>query len=573
METNPPNAAGESIASVQPSIAPLDVIRTETVFSKLPIHNLAKKGRVDIQILKTSPDGQVELKWEVSYSDRYGQARQLAYKLDTIVIDERLEETGKPLPERIRLGSLNQIAQELGIDADQGPNAKNIKRAFMQNAFAGITAKLKYKGNDGTEHTFEAGFTRYSVIFTGQKFADGSKADAVYIELHPRYREVLNNAPVRPLDLGYKKQLPPAAQRFYEIVSYKIFTALKYNQAAARLAYSEYCTFSAQQRYFDYDHFKKQMYKVLKPHKDSGYITDVRYEQTTDDQEQLDWNMLFTPGPKARAEFTTFTGKKTRTIQAPTAPQLPVGDSVQRRPRQRRLHLAPAEEPKPTVIYDYRTIAEFTKRGIGESDARAIISTLSPGQPIIDQLEYGDQLIAQSRSPITNPPGFYISLLQRNIPLPATFESSQTRKVRQEAEEAQQQAFLQEQEARLAAEEAQTLKLDQQIDSLTEASRLILLTQAKADLLAKHSHPDFLAHQLKTNPEAGGMLRAAARKLLKDGWQPPAPETPHQTTNPSLRQADPLQLEAVLSTPQLPAPSTVEQHVEQQKSSIDDHLL
>src|SRR5205814_5151698 len=137
---------------------------------------------------------------------------------------------------RLRLGSLRDVSEQLGI-SEGGRDLNSLKRAFLQNASAFITAKLKYKANDGTEHTFEAGFTRYSVIFTGQKFEDGSKADAVYIELHPRYREVLNNATVRPLDLGYKKQLPPAAQRFYEILSYKIFTALKYNQPKARLAY------------------------------------------------------------------------------------------------------------------------------------------------------------------------------------------------------------------------------------------------------------------------------------------------------------------------------------------------
>src|SRR3954454_14151047 len=87
------SAAAIGVQSEPP--AALDIIRTETVLSKLPVHNLAKKGRVDIRILKTTPDGKVDLKWEVSYSERYGQARQLAYKLDTIVIDRRIEEAGR----------------------------------------------------------------------------------------------------------------------------------------------------------------------------------------------------------------------------------------------------------------------------------------------------------------------------------------------------------------------------------------------------------------------------------------------------------------------------------------------
>src|SRR5260370_2645416 len=132
----------------------IDVIRTETVLSRLPVHNLAKKGRVDIRILKTTPTGEVELKWEVSYNERYGQARQLAYKLDTIIINRRIDEVGKPLPEMIRIGSLNEICEELGSQKNE------LKRALQQNATTAINAKLMYKDNDGTVRQLEALFTR-----------------------------------------------------------------------------------------------------------------------------------------------------------------------------------------------------------------------------------------------------------------------------------------------------------------------------------------------------------------------------------------------------------------------------
>src|SRR6266705_1488609 len=132
--------------------AALDFIRTETVLSRLPVHNLAKKGNVNIQILKTTPDGKVELKWIVSYSDRYGQARQLAYKLDTIVIIHHIDEQGRPLPKMICLGSLRDVADQL----DLGGDTNQVRRALRQNASAFITAKFEYRGNDGTKKTLEA---------------------------------------------------------------------------------------------------------------------------------------------------------------------------------------------------------------------------------------------------------------------------------------------------------------------------------------------------------------------------------------------------------------------------------
>src|SRR5712691_5887151 len=141
----------------------------------------------------------------------------------------------------ICLGSRRDVADEPGIGGD----TNKVRRALRQNASAFIRAKFEYRGNDGGKKTLEADFTRYSVVFTGEQLPDGRRADAVYIILNEPYREVLNNAPVRPLDRAYMKDLPPAAQRFYEIISYKMFSALKNAHPYAKIAYSEYCTFSA----------------------------------------------------------------------------------------------------------------------------------------------------------------------------------------------------------------------------------------------------------------------------------------------------------------------------------------
>jgi hypothetical protein len=528
MEADPQNPSSCPPHSVLRSDAQLSIIRTETILSRFPVHNLSKKGRVDIQITKAGPKGDIELYWEVSYSERYGQARQLAYKLDTIVVDQRIDEAVRPLPERLRLGSLNQIAQELGLASDQGTNHKNLKRAFRQNALAGITAKFRFKGNDGTERALEATFTRYNVIFTGEKLSDGRRADAVYIQLNPIYREVLNDAPFRPLNFEYKKQLSPAAQRFYEIVSYKIFAALKHNHPIARLPYSEYCTFSTQQRYFDYDHFKKQMYKIHRPHLTSGYLEKVSYQEATDENGRLDWAMCYVPGPKARIEYATLTltREKSKTDDAGAAsssPQTVESASSVRVPRQRRLKLSLSQEtePKPPATIDYSLVHEMGKRGIGETDACKLLASLPPGQPILDQLEYGDRLIARKRGHIDNPPGFYISLLQRNVPVPPDFVSSRKAKAIEEANSAEQQALRKQHEEAIAAEEAQTASLDSLIEQLSETARLALLAQAKAELIAQYPG---MATFFKTRPDAAaadGAVRAKMRKLITEGWTPP----------------------------------------------------
>lgn len=401
-----PNLTGPDQPQNNPAdLAPLHIIRTETVLSKLPIHNLAKTGSFEIQITRKNDRGEIDLRWEVSHSSRYGPPRQLAYKVDTIVVNRRIDESGRPVPRVIRLGSLRDIAREL----DLGGDTNNVRKALRQNAFTAIAAKLTYRSSDGTERKIEADFTRYSVIFAGETLPDGRQADCVHLVFNEPYLEVLNSAPVRPLNYDYLKQLPPAAQRFYEIVSYKMFAALKYNQPVARLTYSDFCTFSAMQRYHDYDHFKKQMYKIHRHHLLSGYLTKVRYEEALDGAGQPDWTMLYEPGPKARAEFATFERKR--------APLLYSDPEPAPEPE------APTRAAVPPPGEGNSLLGELTRRGVSEKQARKLLEDAGPDQPVLEQLAWGDRLISQSRQRIYNPPGFYIYLIRERVLPPSTFES------------------------------------------------------------------------------------------------------------------------------------------------------
>jgi len=289
------------------SAAPLSIIRTETALSRFPVHRIAKRGDVTIEIKNQA----AAVLWEVTHNSKYGQPGPLAYKLDTVVINRTIEETGKPVPKLLRLGSLKEIAAAL----DLGRDTNTVKTALLQNAFAAINAKISYKAMDKSERFLEAAFTRYSVLFTGETLPDGRKADAVYLLLNDIYQQVLNEAQTRPLDYEYMKALPPAAQRFYEIASYQIYAALLHNNPRAKLTYSDYCTLSTQTRYLDWDHVKKQMYKVHMPHLRSGYLAKVEYEAITDVEGKPDWNMLYTPGPNAAAEFRAFKGGGNRAVQ------------------------------------------------------------------------------------------------------------------------------------------------------------------------------------------------------------------------------------------------------------------
>jgi hypothetical protein len=298
-------------------LLPLNTIRTETVLSRFPIHRLAKRGEINIEIKEELPTGEIKTKWEVDYPKKLGQPGPCAFKVDTLIVNRRIDEAGRPVPKVIKLGSLHDICRELGLS--EGKSKNDVKRALRQNAGAFITAKRSYRGVDGAEFTAEISDTRYGVVFTGEKFPDGRRADAVYILLHDSYRDVLNSAPTRPLDYDYLKELSPGAQRFYELLSYQIFAALRNDRPRAKMLYSYYCTHAPQTRYDVYERVKKQMYKLHAPHKQSGYISEVEFRETTDGEGEPDWEMFYTPGRKARAEFRALAKRSARTIDVTPA--------------------------------------------------------------------------------------------------------------------------------------------------------------------------------------------------------------------------------------------------------------
>src|SRR5262249_506101 len=138
--------------------SPPNPIRVETALSRFPVHRLARKGSIRIEVNEVNGRGETALLWKVSYKSGDGQPGPLAYKLDRLVSNRRIEEASRPIPRIIRLGSRSDICREMDL-ADSGKNRNDIKSSLYQNAFAGITAKIRYRQNDGIERTLEAAFT------------------------------------------------------------------------------------------------------------------------------------------------------------------------------------------------------------------------------------------------------------------------------------------------------------------------------------------------------------------------------------------------------------------------------
>lgn len=301
-------------------------IHVESVMAKLPLHTLSTQGQMQVSIEKRDEKGGLSLLWQVSPSRQYGEPRQLAYRLDTLVINRRLDEAGPPTPKVIRLGSMRSICRELGL-SESGHNFQDIKQALSQNAGATITARLFYRDREGKERKLEAIFSRYSVLFAGDSLPDGTEADGVFVVMNDVYQSFLNQVPLRPLDFSYLRQLTPSACRFYEVVSFRLYAALKYGWPKVSLVYSEYCEATGQRRLLTGTEVSKQMYKLHKPHLQSGYLAKVEVEKTLDKAGQPDWHLWYVPGPRARDEYMRFSADREAasagsavTLQSPQLP-------------------------------------------------------------------------------------------------------------------------------------------------------------------------------------------------------------------------------------------------------------
>ncbi len=478
-------------------LMPFSRIRVETALSRFPIHRLSKRGNIAIDLQRLTESGEADFKWEVTYNVKHGQPGPLAYKVDTLLVNRRIDEASRPLPEVVKLGSLSAVCLELGLRVS-GTNTNDVKRALHQNASAYITAKIRYKQKNGRERWGEIGYTRYSVVFTGENLPDGRTADAVYVVLNPSYRDLLNHVEVRPLDYDYLFKLSPGAQRLYEILSFPMYGAVLNARPRAKLIYSDYCLYAPQNRYFDFEHVKKQMYKVHAPHRESGYIAKIDLEETSDRDGNPDWEMWYTPGPRAIAEHQAFSrrGLEPGTPASHAVPpKIPV-----KSPQQQSL---PLTEYEPVVV-------ELTRRGIAEKKVRELLSNLEPGQEVMDQIEWTDATISKAPAgKFHNPPGLYVAVIRDNIPPPKNFVSTRKRRLWEESKQAQNVELARQAELEIQYEEYINATVDTYLGELPVEQHEQMIADARQQLKR--------TYRTMTEAQLTAMSESWVRAQVKNG--------------------------------------------------------
>ena len=325
---------------------------------------------------------------------------------------------------------------------------------------------------------------------TGETLPDGRRADAVYILLHDLYREVLDSAPVRPLDYDYIQALPPASQRLYELLSYHVFAALKHGQPRARMRYSEFCRHAPQTRYTGFGPMRKQMAKVHAPHLGSSYLAEVAFEATTDREGCSDWMMVYSPGPKARAEFQAFTRK---------------GGPVPRDIERALFDPKPEPEPKPEPTGLER---ELVERGVTRAVAADLVRNF-PEDRIQRQVEVVDWLRETKPKRVKDVGAYLADAIRKDFAAPAGFKSRAERAEAETIARAQQEQQEQARQARARAQ-AERDRIQAYRAALTPEER----ERLDAEALAEADPADRTAYETATAPPVKKMLLTALRDAL-----------------------------------------------------------
>lgn len=345
-------------------------------------------------------------------------------------------------------------------------------------------------------------------ITVGKELPDGTIADKNYVWFSEWQLDNINSGKLIPIELATYTQLNTnIARTLVPHLQEWLFASQR--DGYFEKQYEDLCRLLGIRTYDYRSKIEEKLSPSLNELVTHGYIAKWTIEPTADG---TGYKLVIWHGDKYHADrqsrlkgklLMEHCGDENRTV---------------RRPRQQRLQLTAPEEapaqPDATAPDLQTLIAELSLRGVGEADARQILAALPPGQPVLDQLEWGDYQISRKRGQVENPPGFYISLLQRNVPVPVSFLSSRKAKERQAAERARAQALQAQQLAAERAEQEESARMDARIDALPEAERQALFEQAKEQLLASYPGMAVFFRINSENAIQDGAVRSRMRQIL-----------------------------------------------------------
>ena len=237
-------------------------------------------------------------------------------------------------------------------------------------------------------------------VAVGEVLEDGTLAEENYVWLSEWQLDNLNNRHTLPIDYDLYKTLQlHIAKALVPLLQIWFYASRKEQQAEKK--YSHLCSLLGLQQFKSPSRIKQQIAPSLDELQTKKLLSAWELVETID---QTDYKLVMHAGP-------AFVSAADLRLGGGERPAL--------------------SNPRHNEILD-----ALIQRGVRQDRARKLLLDLPDDQPAIEQIEWGDAEIARkerSTDPIANPPGFYVYLLRVNYPVPAAFETSRKRRLREEA--------------------------------------------------------------------------------------------------------------------------------------------
>lgn len=257
----------------------------------------------------------------------------------------------------------------------------------------------------------------------GKELSDGKIADKNYVWFSEWQLQNINSNHLLPIDLeAYRELKNHIAKALVPLLQIWLYATRA--EGVFEKRYDELCEMLNIRQYRYHSVILQTLGPSLDELKQFGYLADWRVEKTSDGD---NYKIVFYHGEKFHRD------RRARLKRGHTASS--AGEPVlEREPLSSKSH---PNEPilARTRVVNEEFLAELVKRGVTESQARKILAVVAPNQPVIAQLEWGDQQVRQAAGKIVNPAGFYASLVSNNVAPPPNFETNAKRKARQAEEE------------------------------------------------------------------------------------------------------------------------------------------
>ncbi len=292
-----------------------------------------------------------------------------------------------------------ELLRYLGL-TDSGTNFREVNQWIDRMVSTTIRSENAVYLNKSKRYAIDIFHVFDRAVLAGQQLEDGSIAQVNYIYLSQWQLDNINTNFVLPLDLqSYLELRRDVAKALFGHLHTWFFAS---RGARVETRYSYLCELLDIQRWMHLSRIKQALGPALDELVGIEYLDRWSIEATLD---KSDYKLILHAGRK----LLLFTRPR-------LAAAVPRNGGVD-----------PALEA---------TVKALVVRGVREEMARRLLLDTPAEQCVMDQIEYFDDQLRRLRPALLNPPGFLVTMIRENWPVPADFPTTRKTELRRRAQEA-----------------------------------------------------------------------------------------------------------------------------------------